>query len=176
MSKTSARRTRQQQRLEEERSSGRAFAIRVGALVTFLGIAIAVGLNGREDGARSQATDDERRTGSASALDLVADVKTVALGHVPLNQTVTPTWKLTNRGEGTIALGEPHAEVVEGCCPGPLQVGTETLEAGESTELAFPLQMHPGMDGPHEFSIHVPVQRAGEKGLLELTTTGHFSS
>lgn len=73
-------------------------------------------------------------------------------------------------------LGEPHAEVVEGCCPGPLQLGSAKLAAGKSTEFAFPLQMHPGMDGPHEFSIHIPVERDGAKALLELTTTGHFSS
>lgn len=118
----------------------------------------------------------EQRTDTASALDVVADVKNIALGHVPLDQTVTPTWKLTNGGKGTAVLGEPHAEVIEGCCPGPLEIGVTTLEAGETTELSFPLQMHPGMDGPHEFSIHVPIERNNQKGLLELTTTGHFSS
>lgn len=175
MSKTSARRIRQQQRLAEERNSGRAFLLGVSALVAILAAALVVGFVGRDPSRPSKAVG-ERRSGSATALDLVADTKTVALGHVPLNTTVTPTWTLTNNGGGTIALGEPHAEVVEGCCPGPLQIGTPKLKAGESTELAFPLQMHPGMDGPHEFSIHIPVERDGEEGLLELTTTGHFSS
>lgn len=175
MSKTSARRRRQQQRLENERTSGRTFTLGVAVLMMVLGAAVALGLSGR-DAQRSPTAGNEQRTGSASTLDLVADVKTVALGHVPLNQTVTPTWILTNNGDSEITLGEPHAEVIEGCCPGPLQVGRTTLSTGQSTELTFPLQMHPGMDGPHEFSIHIPVERDGEKDLLELTTTGHFSN
>ena len=174
MSKTSARRTRQQERLAEQRSSGRAFWIGVSVLVAVLGAVVIVGTTGGEPSVASKKAV-QQRTGSASALDVVADAKTIALGHVPLNQTVTPTWKLTNNGEGTVALGEPHADVVEGCCPGPLQIGNASLGAGEATELTFPLQMHPGMDGPHGFSIHIPVERDGEKELLELTTTGHFS-
>lgn len=175
MSKTSARRIRQHQRLEEERSSTRAFLVGVMVLVAVLGTALVVGTTGPESSRPSKAVA-EKGSGSASALGVVADVKTVALGHIPMNQTVIPTWKLTNDGEGEVALGEAHAEVVEGCCPGPLQVGTTTLGAGESTELTFPFQMHPGMDGPHEFSIHIPIERDGKKDLLELTATGHFSS
>ena len=175
MSKTSARRIRQQERLAEERSSARSFLVGVTVLVVILGATLIVATTERDSSTASK-TVAHQRTGSAGALDLVADAKTVALGHVPLNQTVTPTWKLTNKGGGTIVLGKPHAEIIEGCCPGPLQVGTDTLGAGESTELTFPLQMHPGMDGPHEFNIHVPVERDGERELLELTTTGHFSS
>ena len=175
MSKTSARRIRQQQRLEEKRSSGRAFLAGIALLVAALGAALVIGTTDPGPGSSSGATAAER-TGSVSALDVVADAETVALGHVPLNKTVTPTWKLTNRGDGDVTLGEPHAEVIDGCCPGPLDIGDPVLGAGESTELAFPLQMHRGMDGPHEFRLHVPIERGGEKGLLELTTTGHFSS
>ena len=174
MSKTSARRIRQQQRLARERSSGRTFLVGVTVLVTILGTTLVIGSMGRDSSGSSTAAVEER-TGSATALGLVADVKTIALGHVPLNQTVTPTWTLTNRGDGTVTLGKPHAEIIEGCCPGPLRFDTRSLDAGESTRLTFPLQMHPGMDGPHEFNIHVPVERGGEKDLLELTTTGHFS-
>lgn len=175
MSKTSARRIRQQQRLAAERSSGRAFLAGVVALVAFLGVALVISSSRGDTSTAPPTRDAEERLGSASALGLVADAKTVALGHVPLDQTVTPAWKLTNDGTGEVALGEPHAEVVEGCCPGPLQVAKKTLGPGESTELTFPLQMHAGMDGPHEFRIHVPIEREGEQELLELTTTGHFS-
>ncbi|MGF1667067.1 MAG: hypothetical protein ACFCVC_12440 [Acidimicrobiia bacterium] len=31
------------------------------------------------------------------------------------------------------------------------------LVPGASTTLAVPLQMHPGMDGPHDFDIHIPL-------------------
>lgn len=174
MSKTGARRMRQQQRMSEDRSSGRTFLISVVALVTVLVVALAVVLSGR-DAPRSTAAGNEQRTGSAAALELVADAKTVALGHVPLNETVTPTWTLTNNGKGTITIGKPHAEVVQGCCPGPFDIGNPTLAPGHSTELAFPLQMHAGMDGPHRFDIHVPIKSDGEKDLLTLTTTAHFS-
>lgn len=56
-------------------------------------------------------------------------------------------------------LGEPHVRVVEGCCPGLLTLSEATLEPGESSRMAFPLQMHSGMDGPHDFDLHV---RLGE--------------
>lgn len=175
MSKTSARRMRQQQRRREESRSARAFVVGVAAVIAVVGTVLAVGVTGGS-GSPPPAVDEVELTGSAGALGLVADPKTVAMGHVPLDRTVVPEWKLTNGGDTTVALGKPHAEVVEGCCPGPLQVGAATLGAGESTELTFPLQMHAGMDGPHEFSIHVPVEQDGQRDLLELTVTGHFSS
>lgn len=96
---------------------------------------------------------------------------TVEMGDVPLNVTVVPSWTLTNTGSEPVDLGDPHASVIQGCCPGPLQLGTRTLAPGESTELTFPLQMHPGMDGPHHFTVHVPV---GADDLLELQAIGDF--
>ena len=96
----------------------------------------------------------------------------IAMGAVPLNVTVTPTWTLTNTGTSTVVLGEPHASVNEGCCPGPLTLDQIELVPGASTTLTFPLQMHPGMDGPHDFDIHIPVD--GPDTVLTLGVTGTF--
>jgi hypothetical protein len=96
------------------------------------------------------------------------------LGRVPLMVTVEPTWTLQNTSGDVVALGQPHAEVLDGCCPGPLALGASRLGPGESTDLTFPLQMHPGMDGPHDFDVHVPVTSGGATHLLTLGVTGDF--
>ncbi len=35
-----------------------------------------------------------------------------------------------------------------------------TLDPGVDTKLSFEISMHPGMDGPHDMTIHVPVHHA----------------
>jgi hypothetical protein len=95
-----------------------------------------------------------------------------ALGRVPLDVAVLPTWTITNTSDQPVELGEPVAQVREGCCPGPLQLGASTLAPGASTQLTFELAMHPGMDGWHDMGVYVPV--AGQDGALELNVTGDF--
>jgi len=95
-----------------------------------------------------------------------------SLGQVPLDVAVLPTWTLTNTGDQPVELGEPVAQVREGCCPGPLKLGTTTLAPGASTQLTFELAMHPGMDGWHDMGVYVPV--SGQDGALELNVTGDF--
>lgn len=113
-------------------------------------------------------------TGTATAGGVTVEGADVALGRVPLNVTVEPTWNLRNSSEQRVVLGQPHAEVVEGCCPGPLDLRATSLAPGEETTLVFPLQMHPGMDGPHDFAVHVPVTAADRTDLLILAVTGDF--
>lgn len=110
--------------------------------------------------------------GTASLEGVVVEGAEVQMGTVPLDVTVTPEWTLTNDGGEPIALGEPHASVVEGCCPGPLTLTTANLAPGETARLTFPLQMHAGMDGPHRFDVHVPVGVDGD--YLTLGVTGDF--
>jgi hypothetical protein len=95
-----------------------------------------------------------------------------AMGTVPLNVSVQPTWTLRNTSDAAVTLGEPHPEVREGCCPGPLTLGADTLQPGESTTLTFDLSMHEGMDGWHDIAVHVPV----DDELLTLAVTGDFRS
>lgn len=121
----------------------------------------------------SVADVDMERSGVASAGPIEVVGSNIAMGDVPLDVTVVPTWRLTNTGTEPVELFEPHASVIEGCCPGPLQLGTQVLSPGESTDLVFPLQMHAGMDGPHEFLVHVPLDPTGTQ-VLELEVTGDF--
>jgi hypothetical protein len=97
-----------------------------------------------------------------------------ALGQVPLDVAVRPFWTLTNTGGTKVTLGEPKAEVREGCCPGPFELGSHTLAPGESTVLTFELSMHEGMDGWHDMGVYVPVSGSAGDQLLELNVTGDF--
>lgn len=99
-----------------------------------------------------------------------------ALGRVPLNVAVRPTWTIANTGTDTVTLGQPHVQINQGCCPGALTYeGSSTLAPGETTSLMFELSMHPGMDGAHDMVLHVPVQHDdGTTTVLDLAVTGDF--
>jgi hypothetical protein len=116
-------------------------------------------------------------TGTTEAAGIVVDHASWALGQVPLNVAVRPTWTLRNTSDQTVTLGEPHPEVREGCCPGPTTLGTRTLAPGATTTLTFELSMHAGMDGLHDLGLHVPVDDGGGSGqFLTLDVTGDFRS
>jgi hypothetical protein len=114
-------------------------------------------------------------TGVASAAGIEVTGASWALGRVPLNVAVRPSWTLVNTSAGTVSLGEPHPEIRAGCCPGAFVFDRTVLAPGESTSLTFELAMHPGMDGWHDFAIHVPIAPAdGAERLLELAVTADF--
>jgi hypothetical protein len=116
--------------------------------------------------------------GSASGEATVAGIEvrgtTWSLGRVPLDVAVRPDWTLTNQGSSAVVLGEPHPEIREGCCPGPLSLSSSTLEPGERATLTFELSMHQGMDGWHDMLVHVPVSGAKGDDVLTLAVTGDF--
>ncbi|MBI4883902.1 MAG: hypothetical protein HY826_07600 [Actinobacteria bacterium] len=114
--------------------------------------------------------------GTATAAGITAQPATWALGKVPLNVAVRPNWTITNTGNDTITLGEPEVQINQGCCPGALTYqGTNVLTPGDTTRLSFELSMHPGMDGAHDMTLHVPVNHAdGTSDILDLTVTGDF--
>jgi hypothetical protein len=113
--------------------------------------------------------------GRAEAAGVVVEGASWELGQVPLNVAVRPTWTLRNSSDRPVILGEPRPEVREGCCPGPVTLGTRTLAPGEAMTLTFELSMHPGMDGPHDLGVHVPVDGGTGTGqLLTLDVSGDF--
>ncbi|MEP7114814.1 MAG: hypothetical protein ABI862_16215 [Ilumatobacteraceae bacterium] len=115
-------------------------------------------------------------SGTAEVAGLTATPSTWELGRVKLNVAVRPTWKFLNTGSDTVTVGQPHVQINQGCCPGALTFeGPSTLTAGQSTNLVFELSMHPGMDGPHDMTLHVPVQHAdGTNSTMDLAVTGDF--
>lgn len=115
-------------------------------------------------------------SGVAEADGLRATPSLWALGRVPLNVAVRPNWSFENTGTQAVTLGTPQVQINEGCCPGALTyTGPTTLQPGQSTELTFELSMHPGMDGAHDMTLHVPVQYAdGVTSVLDLAVTGDF--
>jgi hypothetical protein len=114
-------------------------------------------------------------SGTAAAAGITVEGASWSLGQVPLDVAVRPTWTLRNTGDEPVAVGEPHPEVVAGCCPGAYTLGARTLEPGGSTTLSFELSMHQGMDGWHDILSHVPVSaEGGESGVLTLGVTGDF--
>jgi hypothetical protein len=113
-------------------------------------------------------------SGSAKAGGITVQGADWAMGQVPLDIAVRPFWTLTNTGTARVAIGEPEAQVREGCCPGPFALGTSTLAPGESTVLTFELSMHEGMDGWHDMGVFLPIESASGQDLLELNVTGDF--
>lgn len=104
----------------------------------------------------------------------------VTMGDVPLNVTVVPRWEVTNPTDAALTFTVGQPQVLEGCCPGPVHVdgaevptgGTVTVDPGTSVTVEFPLQMHPGMDGPH----HLTVPVGAEGGAAQLHVTGNFTA
>ena len=115
-------------------------------------------------------------SGETSAAGVKATPATFALGRVPLNTAVRPTWTIRNTGTDAVTIGDPHAQVNLGCCPGAFSLnGSSSLDPGAQVDLSFELSMHPGMDGMHDLTVHVPVQHAdGSTDTLTLGVTGNF--
>jgi hypothetical protein len=85
------------------------------------------------------------------------DQQNVDMGYIKLGEYRTIKIKVTNTGNGVLRFKEqPYLEVVKGCCPPNISVGKMTLDPGQSTYVETPeFMMHQGMDGPHDFAIHL---------------------
>lgn len=99
-----------------------------------------------------------------------------ALGRVPLNVAVRPSWMIRNTGAQAFTLGTARTEIRKGCCPGPITVnGPTTVNPGGETRVTFELSMHPGMDGAHDMDVVVPLTYAdGTTDTVTATVTGDF--
>lgn len=178
---------------DDARRTTRRRAILTGTLILAFAIALAVGLSLGEPAAEvgvgpptpppelndmgmpviptPGSTHGTSRAGGVEVAGASWD-----MGEVPLNVAVRPSWTLVNTGTSTVTLGDPHPEVIEGCCPGPLAIGTDSLAPGESTTVTFELSMHPGMDGWHDLRVHVPVSGDDTTEQLTLSVAGDFRS
>lgn len=77
-------------------------------------------------------------------------------GDVVNNSWVETSFHVTNVGDETLMiLGEPLVEVVQGCCPPQTTLSQKVLAPGEEATVSMRFSMHAGMDGLHEFRVHV---------------------
>lgn len=77
-------------------------------------------------------------------------------GDVHYGKTVESVFKFRNEGdEQLIILGEPHVQVVEGCCPPRAIVSDSVIEPGEEATITLRYSMSEGMGGEHLFNVHV---------------------
>jgi hypothetical protein len=78
------------------------------------------------------------------------------LGDQKLGDTVPVTFEIANVGDRPLRITEqPYLEVVKGCCPPPVKVGSMLLQPGETTKITFKLMMHGGMGGYHDLRLHI---------------------
>jgi hypothetical protein len=92
-------------------------------------------------------------TGKPSA---VIDQKYFDYGTVPDLSHVETTFHVKNVGDQQLQIiGEPIVEAVKGCCPPKTTLSQKFLNPGEDATVSMNFSMHPGMDGEHEFRVHV---------------------
>lgn len=163
----------------------------VGAVVAVLVVALAVALAGQDRSPEptldlpnpmgGEAVAAPYATGQPVELgDLQVEASEVQLGDVPLNVTVVSRWQVANPTDAPVAFTVGQPRVHEGCCPGPVYVDGDEVAAGGSVTVApgtevivqFPLQMHPGMDGPHHLTV--PLEAGG--AVADLHVTGNFTA
>lgn len=96
------------------------------------------------------------------------DQQNIDMGYIKLGEYRTIKIKVTNTGDGVLRFKEqPYLEVVKGCCPPSISIGKMTLDPGQSTFVETPeFMMHEGMDGPHDFAIHLETNDPSNPELL----------
>jgi hypothetical protein len=94
---------------------------------------------------------------------LQVDKEKVDLGTIALGKTVEVKFEVTNTGDQPLMFTKaPYLEVVKGCCPQKPTIGQRTLKPGEHTTVAFPMMMHEGMGGDHDFRLHLLTNVPGQ--------------
>jgi len=122
-------------------------AIMVGVGVVLVGVVFALIQSSRKEPYIPEVT------GRPSA---AIDQMLFDYGDVVNNSSVETTFHVLNVGdEDLVMLGAPLVEVVEGCCPPQTTLSQKVLAPGEDVTVNMRFSMHEGMDGPHEFRVHV---------------------
>ncbi len=99
------------------------------------------------------------------------DQSLIDYGVVKNNTMIETVVRVRNVGDQALyLLGDPHVEVREGCCPPQARVSTKTLFPGDEALVQLSFSMHEGMDGPHDFRLHIrstdPAQPESEITIL----------
>lgn len=189
---TSARRARERAKIRDAKPRRRPTVAIGVALVAVVGVAAIVVASGSQDAPTRRTAATFVTTGAMNEMGMPviqtpgttsgfaraggAEVEgaTWQMGQVPLLVAVLPSWTIVNTSDRPLLLGEPHPEVLQGCCPGPFTFGDRRLAPGASTTLTFELSMHQGMDGWHDILVHVPVRSSSREDTLSLRVTGDF--
>jgi hypothetical protein len=107
-------------------------------------------------------------SGGGGSPQLAVDQKLIDYGNLKDYTEKSFTITVTNRGTGILRFKEkPYVQVVEGCCPPELTVGSMTLKPGESTTVTSSVfMMHPGMDGKHNYAVHLVTNDSQQPDLV----------
>ncbi len=105
-------------------------------------------------------------TGGTPAISV--DPKAIDYGHLRDYTVKIISIKVTNTGTGVLRFtGQPYVEVLKGCCPPTMTAGREWLNPGESTTItSTEFMMHPGMDGTHDYAVHIQTNDPSESDLV----------
>lgn len=88
---------------------------------------------------------------------LKVNTESLDLGKQKNLVPVLVSFEISNVGDKPLIFTEaPYIEVVKGCCPPTPDIGSMKLQPGQKTTLSFQLMMHEGMDGIHDFKVHIP--------------------
>jgi len=88
---------------------------------------------------------------------LKVNTELLDLGNQKNLVPVLVSFEISNVGDKPLIFTKaPYIEVVKGCCPPTPDIGSMTLQPGQKTTLSFKLMMHEGMDGVHDFKVHIP--------------------
>ncbi len=94
---------------------------------------------------------------------LQVDKEKVDLGTIALGNTIEVKFDVANVGDQPLIFTQaPYLEVVKGCCPQQPAIGQRMLNPGEHTTVSFPMMMHTGMGGFHDFRLHLPTNVQGQ--------------
>ncbi len=164
-----------------------AVGVLIAAILLYATIAaLSTPAGSRNDDSLPNPMGGPARTapGDASG-DITLDALQVAgtdvqMGDVALGVTYVPGWEITNPTDTAVTFVVGQPQVLEGCCPGPVYADGELTQAGQELAvppgddlvLQFPLQMHPGMDGPHHLAI--PLASSDDQAALHVT--GNFTA
>lgn len=78
------------------------------------------------------------------------------LGTLKLGQTQPVKIEIANVGDQVLRFtNDPYLQVVKGCCPPTVDIGSKELQPGQTTTVTFLLMMHGSMGGYHDLRLHL---------------------